>query len=84
MTDPSTLREHALRAHHALGLDTKDHSRIDFRCDSRGEPHCLEVNVCPGLRPLSGLSAAAAGAGHSYPALISQIVALGHNRARRN
>lgn len=72
----SRLREQASRAHDALGLGARDYSRIDFRCDGRGVPHCLEVNACPGLRPLSGLGAAAAGAGWSYRDLIGEIVAL--------
>ncbi|MGW1378674.1 D-alanine--D-alanine ligase family protein [Streptomyces sp. NPDC002446] len=72
----SRLREQARRAHDALGLGAGDYSRIDFRCDGGGVPHCLEVNACPGLRPLSGLGAAAAGAGWSYRDLIDRIVAL--------
>ncbi|WP_405704867.1 D-alanine--D-alanine ligase family protein [Streptomyces sp. NBC_00069] len=70
------LREQAMRAHRALGLGAKDYSRVDFRCDGRGVPHCLEVNACPGLRPLSGLGAAAAGAGWSYRELVGRVVAL--------
>lgn len=72
----SLLREQASCAHDALGLGAHDYSRIDFRCDARGVPHCLEVNACPGLRPLSGLGAAATGAGWSYQDLIARIVAL--------
>ncbi|MFI8281261.1 hypothetical protein ACIGBH_41750 [Streptomyces sp. NPDC085929] len=70
------LREQAMRAHRALGLGAKDYSRVDFRCDGRGVPHCLEVNACPGLRPLSGLGAAAVGAGWSYRELVGRVVAL--------
>ncbi|MFD0415496.1 D-alanine--D-alanine ligase [Streptomyces sp. NPDC127108] len=70
------LREQALRAHRAVGLGDEDYSRSDFRCDVQGEPHCLEVNACPGLRTTSALAHGAAGAGLTYPALIDQIVRL--------
>ncbi|WJV50469.1 D-alanine--D-alanine ligase family protein [Streptomyces flavofungini] len=71
------LREQALRAHRAVGLEDTDYSRSDFRCDLQGEPHCLEVNACPGLRTTSALAHAAAGADLSYLALIDEIVSLG-------
>lgn len=70
------LREQALRAHRAVGLGDTDYSRSDFRCDRRGEPHCLEVNACPGLRTTSALAHAAEGADIPYPALIDRIVHL--------
>ncbi|MFI9045996.1 D-alanine--D-alanine ligase [Streptomyces sp. NPDC053427] len=72
----SCLRDQAWGAHEALGLGVQDYSRIDFRCDTDGVPHCLEVNACPGLRPLSGVGAAATGAGWSYRDLIGRIIAL--------
>lgn len=72
----SRLREQAWCAHHALGLGAQDYSRVDFRCDDRDVPRCLEVNACPGLRPCAGVGAAAAGAGWSYQDLIGRIVAL--------
>ncbi|MFE6402238.1 D-alanine--D-alanine ligase family protein [Streptomyces alboflavus] len=74
------LREQALRAHRAVGLGDGDYSRSDFRCDRRGEPHCLEVNACPGLRTVSALAHSAKGAGIPYADLVDQIVRLRRHR----
>lgn len=70
------LRDQALRAHRAMGFGPTGYSRSDFRCDRRGEPYCLEVNACPGLRRTSALAYTALGAGWSYPDLIGRIVHL--------
>ncbi|MEU7136544.1 D-alanine--D-alanine ligase [Streptomyces sp. NPDC046261] len=72
----SRLQELALRAHRALGFGADAYSRTDFRCDSGGEPMCLEVNALPGLTSTSLLPLAATGAGWTYPGLIQRVVDL--------
>ncbi|MGA4837793.1 D-alanine--D-alanine ligase family protein [Streptomyces sp. G45] len=74
------LRDQAARAHRAVGFGATGYSRSDFRCDRRGEPYCLEVNGCPGLRGTSALACGAAGAGWSYRDLIERIVKLCEGR----
>ncbi|MGX1757172.1 D-alanine--D-alanine ligase family protein [Streptomyces lydicus] len=72
----SRLQEVALHAHRALGFDGDSYSRTDFRCDSGGEPMCLEVNALPGLTATSLLPLAATGAGWTYPDLVQHILDL--------
>ncbi|QEV22575.1 D-alanine--D-alanine ligase family protein [Streptomyces alboniger] len=72
----SRLQDLAHRAHRALGFDDNAYSRTDFRCDSRGEPMCLEVNALPGLTATSLLPLAASGAGWTYPELIQRLIGL--------
>ncbi|MFD9903370.1 D-alanine--D-alanine ligase [Streptomyces sp. NPDC059063] len=75
------LRDQALRAHRAVGFGPTGYSRSDFRCDRWGEPYCLEVNGCPGLRRTSSLAYGALGAGWSYTDLVERIVRLRDGRA---
>ncbi|NLU70362.1 D-alanine--D-alanine ligase [Streptomyces sp. HNM0574] len=70
------LRESALLAHRALGFGAGAYSRTDFRCDSGGEPWCLEVNALPGLTAGSLLPCAAGGAGWTYPVLVQRLLDL--------
>lgn len=70
------LHDQAARAHRAVGCGPAGYTRSDFRCDGSGEPYCLEVNACPGLRRTSCLVYAATGAGWSYRDLIDRIVRL--------
>ncbi|MGI5350508.1 D-alanine--D-alanine ligase family protein [Streptomyces sp. CA-250714] len=70
------LQESARHAHLALGFGTDAYSRTDFRCDTAGNPFCLEVNALPGLTATSLLPLAATGAGWTYPDLIQRIVDL--------
>ncbi|WP_336047936.1 D-alanine--D-alanine ligase family protein [Streptomyces sp. CA2R101] len=72
----SRLQELALHAHRALGFDGDSYSRTDFRCDTGGEPMCLEVNALPGLTATSLLPLAATGAGWTYPDLVQRILDL--------
>ncbi|MGW1376701.1 D-alanine--D-alanine ligase family protein [Streptomyces sp. NPDC002446] len=72
----SRLQQLALRAHQALGFGSDAYSRTDFRCDTSGEPMCLEVNALPGLTATSLLPLAASGTGWTYPDLIQRIVDL--------
>ncbi|GAA3205216.1 hypothetical protein [Actinocorallia longicatena] len=80
LTEPEarTLRALALAAHHAIGLDQHTCSRVDFRCDRFGVPHCLEVNAHPGLTPVSMFPHAARAAGLTFPDLITKIIELTH------
>lgn len=43
------LQTYAEKIFHALGC--KDFARVDFRVDSTGDPHFLEINPLPGLSP---------------------------------
>ncbi len=70
------LQELSLRAHQDLGFGGDAYSRTDFRCDSHGEPMCIEVNALPGLTATSLLPLAANGAGWAYPDLIQRIMDL--------
>ncbi|GGU64960.1 hypothetical protein GCM10010211_32580 [Streptomyces albospinus] len=72
----SRLQELSLRAHQALGFGEDAYSRTDFRCDTGGEPMCIEVNALPGLTATSPLPLAATGAGWTYPDLIQRIMDL--------
>lgn len=72
----SRLQEMALHAHRALGFDGGSYSRTDFRCDTGGEPMCLEVNALPGLTATSLLPLAATGAGWTYPDLVQRLLDL--------
>lgn len=70
------LQEQALRAHRSVGLGPAEYSRVDFRCNNHGEPHCLEVNACPALRTGGGFATAANAIGWSFPQLINEITRL--------
>ena len=70
-----------LDAIRALALDVhrvfacRDLSRIDIRCDRRGDPNFIEVNPLPGLHPVSSdLVIIARGHGWSYEQLIGRII----------
>jgi D-alanine-D-alanine ligase len=63
----------ALAAWQALGC--RDAGRMDFRCDSIGRPHFLEVNPLAGMHPThSDLPMLCRMAGISYVELVDQIV----------
>lgn len=64
----------ALAAHRILGC--RDASRVDIRCDGRGQPHFMEVNPVAGLHPIdSDLPMICGFFGISYRQLIERIVA---------
>jgi D-alanine-D-alanine ligase len=66
-------REVALGVYRALSC--RDTSRVDLRCDERGEPCFLEVNPLPGLHPIrSDLPILWRLGGHAYPDLLGRIV----------
>lgn len=74
-------REVALGVYRALGC--RDASRVDLRCDERGEPCFLEVNPLPGLHPVrSDLPILWRLAGHAYPELLGHIVEAAAGRGR--
>jgi D-alanine-D-alanine ligase len=77
------MEEMALAAWEVLGC--RDYARIDFRTDSRGVPHLMEVNALPGLSPVSGIFVRqAAASGIPFDSLIRRILAraAGSLRAR--
>lgn len=66
-------REVALGVYRALAC--RDTSRVDLRCDERGEPCFLEVNPLPGLHPVrSDLPILWRLGGNAYPDLLGWIV----------
>lgn len=75
------LRSLALAAHRVLKL--RDFSRIDFRLDGGGTPHCLEANTLPGLTGTSLLPQSAAAAGIPFDELCDRICRFALRRGRR-
>lgn len=77
--DAETL---ALAAHRTLGC--RDLSRVDVRCDSRGQAHFLEINPLPGLHPVrSDIVILARQRGLAYEALVASVLdEAGTRRAR--
>lgn len=67
-------------AHRALGL--RDFSRVDFRLDAKGRPHCIEANTLPGLTATSLLPQSAAASGLPFGDLCAKLVELALRRAR--
>lgn len=68
------MEEMALAAWEVLGC--RDYARIDFRTDSRGVAHLMEVNALPGLSPVSGIFVRqAAASGIPFDSLIRRILA---------
>ena len=72
--------ELALTAWRAFGC--RDGGRVDLRTDESGQPHILEVNPLPGLRPgFSDLPVLCDLAGIAFPDLIVRIVESALRRA---
>jgi D-alanine-D-alanine ligase len=65
------LQQLALAVHRTLKL--RDFSRVDFRVDRGGTPHCLEANTLPGLTATSLLPQSAAAVGIPFRALCATI-----------
>lgn len=57
-------------------LGCRDFCRVDFRLDSDGVPHCLEVNTIPGFTELSLLPMAAKQCGIEFDYLCELLVNL--------
>jgi D-alanine-D-alanine ligase len=74
------IQELAVKAFNALGCC--DYARVDIRCDKRGNPFVLEVNVHPSLLPSSSLPIMAEKAGIGYPQLFEHIFQLALSRYR--
>ncbi|HVS15776.1 MAG TPA: D-alanine--D-alanine ligase [Thermoanaerobaculia bacterium] len=72
------VRRLALAAHRALEL--RDFSRVDFRLDAEGRPHCLEVNTLPGMTPTSLLPQSATCVGIGFDQLVRRMVELALQR----
>lgn len=73
------VRQLALDVHRVFAC--RDVSRVDIRCDRRGEPNFIEVNPLPGLNPVhSDLVIIARGHGWSYDQLIGRIIAAAIQR----
>ncbi|MFY0533743.1 hypothetical protein [Nannocystis pusilla] len=75
----AAIRGLALDVHRVFGC--RDLSRIDIRCDRRGDPNFIEVNPLPGLHPVSSdLVIIARGHGWSYEQLIGRIIGAATQR----
>ena len=59
------------------------YSRVDFRTNRSGKLFVLEVNPNPDISPDAGLARAARAGGHSYEALLLEILRLGFARGAR-
>jgi len=69
----------AVRAGRMLGC--RDYWRADFRQDSRGAPHLLEVNTLPGLQPgYSDMTKMAGPAGIDYAEMVRTIMESARRR----
>ncbi|MEO5334139.1 MAG: hypothetical protein H7839_19170 [Magnetococcus sp. YQC-5] len=74
--------EYGLVIYRLLGC--RDAGRLDFRSDSKGIPHFLEINPLAGLHPtLSGLPIMASRVGWSYNQLIQTMVEVALLRLNR-
>jgi D-alanine-D-alanine ligase len=74
------IQELAVHAFSAIGCS--DYARVDIRCDKRGNPFVLEVNVHPSLLPSSSLPIMAEKAGIGYPQLFDHIFQSALSRYR--
>jgi D-alanine-D-alanine ligase len=69
----------AVRAGRVLGC--RDYWRVDFRQDSLGAPHILEVNTLPGLQPgYSDFTKMAGPAGLEYAQIVAGILESARRR----
>ena len=78
-TESKAVREVALAAHAALGLEV--YSRVDVILNQNHGPQVLEVNTIPGMTETSLLPEAAAVAGISMAELCLRIVSLSMERS---
>jgi D-alanine-D-alanine ligase len=65
------LETRARTAYRLLGC--RDIARIDFRCDSAGQPHFLECNPLPGLHPANSDLVLLARATMCYDSLVQAV-----------
>jgi D-alanine-D-alanine ligase len=79
LTESKAVREVALAAHAALGLEV--YSRVDVILNRNHGPQVLEVNTIPGMTETSLLPEAAAVAGISMADLCLRIVSLSTERS---
>lgn len=73
--DPPILREieeTSLKVFDLLGC--RDFARLDYRLDSKGSPHFLEINPLPGLGTYSDLVIMALKLGWSHEGVISAVL----------
>jgi D-alanine-D-alanine ligase len=66
-----SIQDASVRLHNAL--DCRSMSRSDFMVPAHGDPVFLELNVLPGMTPLSLLPKSAATFGIAYPELCSRL-----------
>lgn len=68
----------------AFGLmNCRDYARVDFRQDSSGQVHILEVNANPDISPSAGFARALGVAGHAYDDFIRRLVEQARADERR-
>jgi D-alanine-D-alanine ligase len=67
-----SLSRLALRAFELFGC--RQHVRLDFRVNHRGEPFLLEVNPNPDIHPTAGLALAESAAGLAHHQLVAKLV----------
>lgn len=73
------IAEIALSAYKVLNC--RDVSRVDIRCDEKGEPYFLEINPIPGLQPEhSDFPMTAKMVGINYEDLIGRIIEIAKDR----
>jgi len=64
-----------------LAIQGLDVSRLDFRLDTEGRPHLLEINTLPGMNPtISDLCIMSRAEGMPYVELVNDIVQLAARR----
>lgn len=76
----AAVREVALRAHHALGLEV--YSRVDVLLRPDASPFVLEANTIPGMTETSLLPKAAAASGTGFLELCEEICLLSLRKSR--
>jgi len=75
------IQKIGLKAFKSLGCES--YARVDFRCSSKGDFYCLEVNSLPGMTATSLVPMAAKQAGIDFPELVDRIAKMALRKKRR-